>query len=452
MGKYFGILIGIGIALAMPGIARASFSSGTMGNGDYIYTYSTPTTATDASGETINAKAIFDISSSGSMVVTLVNEQTGITSVGQNISSIFFTVNNCGSVLSLSSQDLSGGSGKEVSIGSGGTVTSSQDVASIPTWAIGSSGNESYIAESAIHAGCSTGTSCGGNNSGGSGSSGSSGDTSGSGSSGSGSGNSADNGGSGNGNSNNSGSGNSGSSADNGGSGGSNQHVSSGGGDSGNSGSGNSGSSADNGGSGSSGSGNSGSSADNGGSGGSNQHVSSGGGDSGNSGSGNSGSSADNGGSGSSGSGNSGSSGSSGSSADNGGSGGSNQYVSSGGGDSGNSGSGSSGSSTGSGSSGNGPSDTIIGPTDSSGDYASVNGSIYNSQPHNPFIQNQASFTVKFPPGVLASNISITGVKIGFGTQCGYTAVARAVPEPGSLPLLITGTAALGFLRRSRSR
>lgn len=87
-----------------------------------IYTFSTATGATDASGELVNGEAIFDISA-GSMTVTLINFQTNIISVGQDISSLFFTVNNGSSILSLAGANVTL-SGPLVDVSTGGVATS----------------------------------------------------------------------------------------------------------------------------------------------------------------------------------------------------------------------------------------------------------------------------------------------------------------------------------------
>ena len=91
---------------------------------------------------------------------------------------------------------------------------------------------------------------------------------------------------------------------------------------------------------------------------------------------------------------------------------------------------------------GGAPDQTIIGPANSNGNYSATSStlknSIYGNTSHNPFIQNQATFTVN-APGLLATS-TISNVQIGFGT--------KPVPEPGSLALLGIGALALAFRRR----
>ena len=94
------------------------------------------------------------------------------------------------------------------------------------------------------------------------------------------------------------------------------------------------------------------------------------------------------------------------------------------------------------------PVQTIIGPPDSNGNYSTVNSSIYANGPHNPFIQNQATFTIN-APGLLA-DATISNVQIGFGTAPGNN--LRTVPEPGSLALLAIGALALALRRKSEGR
>lgn len=108
------------------------------------YSFSTPANSTDSAAEPVSAKATFSVSA-GSMVVTLINLQSGTVSVGQDISSLFFTVNNGGTILSLASADLVGSSGTEVTVLAGGAVSGVHAVNPVTHWAAGSSAGQSYL-------------------------------------------------------------------------------------------------------------------------------------------------------------------------------------------------------------------------------------------------------------------------------------------------------------------
>src|SRR5487761_2504800 len=79
------------------------------------YSFATAAGSTDSAGEAVSARATFSVSV-GTLVVTLINRESNTISVGQNISSLFFTVDNGGAILSLSPTDLVGSSGTQVTI------------------------------------------------------------------------------------------------------------------------------------------------------------------------------------------------------------------------------------------------------------------------------------------------------------------------------------------------
>ncbi len=99
-----------------------------------------------------------------------------------------------------------------------------------------------------------------------------------------------------------------------------------------------------------------------------------------------------------------------------------------------------------------GPAHTIIGPPDGSNVYSNANGSIAGNGPHNPFLNQFATFDLLIP-GVTADT-TITGATFSFGTVAGITVpgtpLPSPAPEPTTLALLGLGLAALGYSSRKR--
>jgi PEP-CTERM motif len=91
-----------------------------------------------------------------------------------------------------------------------------------------------------------------------------------------------------------------------------------------------------------------------------------------------------------------------------------------------------------------GPKGLIIGPPGGS-TYRNANGSIAGNGPHNPFLNQTATFVVNVT-GVTAST-SITGATFLFGTTPGANLVNA--PEPSTISLFLIG---LGFLVVKRKR
>ena len=88
------------------------------------------------------------------------------------------------------------------------------------------------------------------------------------------------------------------------------------------------------------------------------------------------------------------------------------------------------------------PSLTIVGAPGAGGVYSNANGSIAGNDPHNPFINQTATWTF----ACVGCSGAIGDVDISFGTT------PSTVPEPASMLLLGSGLSALGIFGRRKRR
>jgi hypothetical protein len=82
-----------------------------------------------------------------------------------------------------------------------------------------------------------------------------------------------------------------------------------------------------------------------------------------------------------------------------------------------------------------GPDYLIIGPPGAGGTYSNANGSIAHNRPHNPFINQTATFTLGLT-GATSSTV-ISNVIFSFGTEEGSN--VAAVPIPAAVWLFVSG-------------
>jgi hypothetical protein len=96
-----------------------------------------------------------------------------------------------------------------------------------------------------------------------------------------------------------------------------------------------------------------------------------------------------------------------------------------------------------------GPAHLIIGPPGAGGVYSNANGSIAGNGPHNPFLNQTATFTIN--DAAITAATTVTAATFSFGTTAGIN-VPGEIPVPAALPLFATGLGALGLLGWRRKR
>jgi hypothetical protein len=98
------------------------------------------------------------------------------------------------------------------------------------------------------------------------------------------------------------------------------------------------------------------------------------------------------------------------------------------------------------------PSHLIVGPPGAGGTFNNANGSIAGNPPHNPFLNQSATFTLAIA-GVTDST-TITGATFSFGTVAGQNNVPGTpggnVPEPATYALLASGLGLIGLTQKFR--
>jgi hypothetical protein len=101
---------------------------------------------------------------------------------------------------------------------------------------------------------------------------------------------------------------------------------------------------------------------------------------------------------------------------------------------------------------GAGPAHLVIGPPGGGGTYSNAKGSIAGNGPHNPFLDQSATFKIT---GLgITPNSTITAATFSFGTTEGGNLLPGfgAVPEPASLVSSAIAASLLGMIVLCRKR
>jgi hypothetical protein len=98
-----------------------------------------------------------------------------------------------------------------------------------------------------------------------------------------------------------------------------------------------------------------------------------------------------------------------------------------------------------------GPAHLIIGPSGGA-TYSNANGSIAGNGPHNPFLNQTATFTIM--DGTITAATTVTAATFSFGTTAGSNVVGvpTTTPEPTTLVSLGGALLLLGAVGRMRKR
>lgn len=102
---------------------------------------------------------------------------------------------------------------------------------------------------------------------------------------------------------------------------------------------------------------------------------------------------------------------------------------------------------------GAGPTHLIIGPPGTGATYSNANGSIAGNKPHNPFLNDSATFTIT-GAGITADT-TVTAATFSFGTTEGallVPGVPAPTPEPRTTGIIVSAIGLIGILQYRRKK